>query len=82
MIDCYVAPSIVSPIVHDNFVTNIPLPKPVTDVPVSTITVPEFDVSKTILTRFFNNKTFKLYKSCSVDDIVINLSHKMLSESE
>jgi hypothetical protein len=78
--DCH----IVSPAIPDNFVTNILLPKHVNDinVPVPIVTVPDFDVSKTIITRIFNNKIFKLYKGRSVDNIVVNLSHKVLSDSE
>jgi hypothetical protein len=62
---------------NEPFVANIPLPaegpitiRNVTDVPENTIT------------RVFNKKTLKLYTTCSVDKIVVNLSSKVLSVSE
>ena len=72
----------VSNIIHPVFLPDINLPTVTSIEPLQTDYVPIFDVSKTIITRTFVNKIYKLYKSGSVDNIVVNLSNKVLSPSD
>jgi hypothetical protein len=69
----------VSIVINEPFVTDIVLPPvikyDVDVIPVPADAIPVFDVNKTIINCMFNNKSFKLYKRRSGNNIIVNVSN-------